>query len=116
MVEWIVFQFLSYPLLCWLLFVGVALLASYFGGYVGIVVGCFLVAFAVLLLDIGYATTHEYMDMDIVFTIGVVFRAVLINGVLLPVSALGFFLKRRRKSRSKRIDEAHASAERSNGA
>jgi hypothetical protein len=99
MVEWIVLQLLSYPLLNWLLFVGIALLASYLGGWIGIVVGCFVVSLAVLLLDIDYATTHAYMDMDIVFTMGVMFRAVLINGVLLPFSALGVFLRRRRKSK-----------------
>jgi hypothetical protein len=98
MVEWIALQFLSCPLLCWLLFVGIALLASYFAGWIGILVGCFVVALGVLLLGIDYATTHAYMDMDIVFTMGVIFRAVLINGILLPISALGFFLRRRRKS------------------
>lgn len=110
MVEWIVLQLLSYPPLCWLLFVEIALLASYFGGCVGILVGCFVVASAVLVLDIDYAMTHAYMDMDIVFTMGVMLRAVLINGVLLPVSALGAFLKRRRRSRRTRdpgADEAH---------
>jgi hypothetical protein len=105
MVEWILFQFLSYPLLNWLLFVGIALLASYFGGWIGIFVGLFLVAFAVLLLDIDYAMTHEYMDMDIVFTMGVMARAVLINGVLLPISALGLFLKKRRRSKHARSPE-----------
>jgi membrane protein YqaA with SNARE-associated domain len=97
MVEWIVLQFLSYPLLNWLLFVGIALLASYLGGCVGVFLGCLAVSFAVLLLDIDYAMTHEYMDMDIVFTMGVMARAVLINGALLPVSALGVLLRRRRE-------------------
>jgi hypothetical protein len=73
------------------------LAASYFLGWIGVVVGLFVIAFTVLLLDIGYAMTHEYMDMDIVFTMAVMVRAVLINSVLLPVSALGLFLRRRRR-------------------
>jgi hypothetical protein len=75
------------------------LLASYFGGCIGMFVGWLAVSFAVLLLDIDYATTHAYMDMDIVFTMGVMFRAVLINAALLPVSVLGVFLRRRRKGK-----------------
>lgn len=84
MVEWIVLQLLSYPLLNWLLFVGIAFLATYFGGWIGFVLGHFVVAFDVLLLDIDYAMTHTYMDMDIVFSMGVMARIVLINTVLQP--------------------------------
>jgi len=100
MVEWIGLQLLSYPLLNWLLFAGIAFLATYFGGWIGFFIGHFVAAFAVLLLDIDYAMTHEYMDMDIVFTMGVMVRVVLINTILLPVSALGLLLRKRRKSRS----------------
>jgi hypothetical protein len=101
MVEWAVLQLLSYPLLNWLLFVGIALAASFFGGWVGIIPGHYVIALVVLLLDIDYATTHEYMDMDIVFTMGVLFRIVLINTVLLPVSAAGLLVRRRRKEKAK---------------
>ena len=100
MVEWIVLQLLSYPLLNWLLFVAIAFLATYLGGWIGFFVGHFVVDLAVLLLDIDYAMTHAYMDMDIVFTMGVMARVVLINSVLLPISALGLLLRKRRKSRS----------------
>jgi hypothetical protein len=99
MVEWIVLQLLSYPLLNWLLFVAIAFGASFLGGWICIFVGHFAIAFAVLLLDIDYAMTHEYMDMDIVFTMGVVARVVLINTLLLPVSAAGLFLRKRWKDR-----------------
>jgi hypothetical protein len=109
MVEWIVLQFLSYPLVCWILFVVIAFLAAYFGGWIGILIGCCAISFAVLLLDIDYATTHAYMDMDIVFTMGVMFRAFFINGVLLSVSAAGLLVRKWRKSRrvpDSRADEA----------
>jgi hypothetical protein len=101
MVGWAVLQLLSYPLLNWLLFVGIALTASFFGGWIGIIAGHYMIALVVLLLDIDYAVTHEYMDMDIVFTMGVLLRIVLINIVLLPVSAAGLLVRRRRKAGAK---------------
>lgn len=70
----------------------IAFLASFFGGVVGMFGGHFLVAAVILILDINYATTHEYMDMDIVFTLGVLMRVLLINTVLLPVSFSGLSL------------------------
>jgi hypothetical protein len=89
MVEWAVYQLMSYSLLDWLILGGIAFLAAYLGGWVGIFLGHFLVAFVVLLLDIDYAMSHAYMDMDIVFTMGVSVRMVLINTFLLPVNVLG---------------------------
>jgi len=116
MVEWAVLKLLSYPLLNWLLFIGIALLASFFGGWIGVIPGHYLIAFVVLLLDIDYAATHEHMDTDIVFTIGVLFRIVLINTVLLPVSALGLSARSRRRGRAKSTRTADEIEEVSNGA
>lgn len=116
MVEWAVLQLLSYPLLNWLLFVGIALLASFFGGWIGVIPGHYVIAFVVLLLDVDYAATHEYMDTDIVFTMGVLFRIILINAVLLPVSALGVSARRRWKGRAKSTLAVDDIEEVSNGA
>jgi membrane protein YqaA with SNARE-associated domain len=89
MVEWAIPQPLSYSPQEWLLFAAIAFLAAYLGGWIGMFIGHFVVAFVVLILHIEYATTHAYMDMDIVFTMGVLARVVLINTVLLPVGGLG---------------------------
>jgi len=96
MIRWALLQLLSYGLLSWSVFVGIALLASRHGGWIGMFLGQCAVACVVLVLDLDYATTHAYMDMDIVFTLGVLARVVLINTVLLPVSAIGILLRRKR--------------------
>jgi hypothetical protein len=48
MVEWVVLQLLSYSPVNWLLLFGIALAASYFLGWIGVVVGLFVIAFTVL--------------------------------------------------------------------
>jgi hypothetical protein len=100
MIRWALLQLLSYGVLSWLAFVGIAFLASRCGGWIGMFLGQCVVAGAVLVLDIDYATTHAYMDMDIVFTLGLLARVMLINTVLLPVSAIGIFLRRKRRKRN----------------
>lgn len=107
---WIVLQLLSYSLLNWVLFVGIAFSLSFFGGWIGIFAGHFLVAFAVWLLDIDYALTHEYMDTDIVFTMGVFLRVLLINTVLLPVSFLGLWLRKIRKVKAEAGERADSTS------
>ena len=115
MVEWMVLQLLSYPLPNWLLFVEIAFLATYFDRWIGFFIGHFVDAFAVLLLDIDYAMTHEYMDTDIVFTMRVMARVVLINSVLLPISALGLFLRKRTKSKPRPTYDADEPGQQSGG-
>jgi hypothetical protein len=86
-VEWAILQLLSYPLLCWLLFVVIAFLAAHCVGWIGVFVGHLVIALMVSFLNVGYAVEQGYMD--IIFTMGVLARNVLVNTVLLPVRALG---------------------------
>ncbi len=92
MVEWAVPQLMSYSPQEWLLFAAIAFFAAYFGGGRGVFRGHLLIALVVSFLDVGYAMNHQTMDMDAIFTMGVLARVVLINTVLLPVSGLGLFM------------------------
>jgi hypothetical protein len=93
--DWAILQLQSYSTEQWLLSVGIAFVAAYFGGSRGVFRGHFLIALIVYFLDVGYAMEHRYMDMDIIFTMGVLVRVVLLNTVLLPVSGLGLLAGRK---------------------
>jgi hypothetical protein len=93
--DWAILQLQSYSTEQWLLFSAIAFLAAYFGGSRGVIRGHLLIALIVSFLDVGYAMDHGYMDMDIIFTMGVLARVVLINTVLLPVSGLGLLAGRK---------------------
>ncbi len=60
--------------------------------------GHICLAVIVLLFDIEYAKTHEHMDIDTVFEIGLLFRILLINICLLPVSFFAIRTGKKRKT------------------
>jgi hypothetical protein len=93
-------QLLSYDPVSWIAFIGIAAGAAYLGRWPGIIAGHFAVAMLIGFLDFIYQSQHSAeMDMDGVFDLGVIGRMLLINAVLLPVSAAGWFLASRyRKS------------------
>ena len=102
-------QLLSYSAPSWMLFIAIAFCAARYGkrGY-WIFLGQILVAIAVAQLDALWVedvrrARHQgpggVPDMDMLFSFGCLFRAVLINSALLPVTALGFWLQQRKETR-----------------
>jgi hypothetical protein len=100
MTSWAISQLASYGEWAWALFIAVAFVAACFVRVRGILLGHLLVAIAVVTLDVRWVRTEMgkpgwdgQPDQDIVFAIGVLLRVVLINGVLLPVSMVGLWLR-----------------------
>ncbi len=100
MTSWAISQLASYGEWAWALFIAVAFVAACFVRVRGILLGHLLVAIAVATLDVRWVRTEMgkpgwdgQPDQDIVFAIGVLLRVVLINGVLLPVSMVGLWLR-----------------------
>lgn len=102
---WMLIQLLSYPIVWWCVFVAIAVVAARYGRLPGIFVGHVLVAGLVFMLDAHWVESAMASpgwdgtpDFDIVFGFGVTLRIVLINSVLLPVSACVLFRTRRRSN------------------
>jgi hypothetical protein len=100
MTSWVFSQLASYSEWAWAMFIVVAFVAACFVRVRGILLGHLLVAIAVVTLDVRWVRTEMgkpgwdgQPDQDIVFAIGVLLRVVLINGVLLPVSLVGLWLR-----------------------
>jgi hypothetical protein len=100
---WAITQLLSYGLLTWLALGLIAFFAARVGGLRGVIVGQILIALVVATLDIRWIQTEmgarewdasKGPDMDVIFGLGVTLRVVLINCVLVPVSALGMCSRR----------------------
>jgi|688.fasta_scaffold594914_2 hypothetical protein len=97
---WITWKILAYGIPAWGCFVAISFCASRFLGWLGVPLGCFLVAVILYVLDVRWVTAAMNApgwdgapDMDMIFVFGVLSRVVLINGVLLPVTALGLWLR-----------------------
>ena len=95
------FEMLSYGP-AWLGFVAVAFLAARFAGLLGVLLGHLLVALAVAALDVQWVQAEMRKpgydgqpDQDFVFMIGVLVRVILVNTLLLPISALALRTRRR---------------------
>lgn len=96
---WLALQLLSYSILTWVLFVGVAFLAPRYGRGLGMFVGHLCLATAIATLDVVWIQAEAQQpgwtgepDHDIVFVAGVLIRVVLVNTALLPISAFGLYL------------------------
>jgi hypothetical protein len=99
---WITWQILAYGVATWLCFFIIAFSAARFVGWLGIPAGCFIVAVILYVLDVRWVSARMSApgwdgapDMDMIFMAGVFVRVVLINAVLLPVTAFGLWLRHR---------------------
>ena len=101
---WALSQITSYSVVVWIGFIVLAFLVARFLGLPRVILGQILIAVAICALD--FEWVHSEMrkpgwngqpDQDFVFVAGVVFRIVLINSVLSPISFVAIRLKRRRK-------------------
>lgn len=96
------YQLFFYGPLPWLTFVGIAYGCARSGGMAGMFAGHFLVAALVIALDIAWVRQamaapgwNGTPDMDVIFTMGCVFRIVMINTLLLIVTWWGLRARRR---------------------
>jgi hypothetical protein len=99
---WALSQLLSYPPWWWLIWLVVAFGAARYAKIPGIVGGQFLIAGMISMLDLQWIERqmsrpgwNGLPDQDFVFYIGLFARIILINAVLLPVSVVGFWFRRR---------------------
>lgn len=95
-------QLLSYGFYWWVTFALLAFAAAKFGAHRGIVLGHIVIAAIVIILDLRWIQAEMHRpgwngipDQDMVFALGLLFRVILINTLLLPVSLLGLRLNRR---------------------
>jgi hypothetical protein len=102
-------QLTTYGIIAWLVFITIAFLAAYLSRFWGIIAGHILIALIVAALDLHWI--HAEMrkpgwdgqpDQDIVFTIGLLIRIILINTSLLPASALGRLSRRASRTRHRK--------------
>lgn len=99
---WIGWQLLSYGALSWLVFLLVAYCVARYGRWWLIPVGHLAIALLIVFLDIAWIQSemskpdwNGLPDMDIGFSLGVLFRILLVNTVLLPITGLGLWYRRR---------------------
>ena len=89
--------------LWWLPFIAIAYCAARYLGWVGSLTGAFLICVIIVFVDVNWIFKdmrqhpENGRDADFVFWLGVLFRMVLFNLVLLPVSIRG--LRHRARSR-----------------
>lgn len=95
-------QFLSYSIVTWVALVCIAFATARYFRWWWIPLGQLAVAVIVYWQDVNWVQTEMRKpnwdgapDMDIIFMFGVLIRVVLINTTLLPLTALGCWLKRR---------------------
>ena len=100
---WLLYQLHSYSLFVWMIFLAITTIASFVGRGRGIIVGHIIIAILVMWLDVQWIQSEMAKpdwdgvpDQDIVFTIGVLIRVVLINAILLPAAFTFRWLSLRR--------------------
>lgn len=97
---WAIEQLLSYGLIPWIAFISIAAGAAYTGRWWVIISGQVVVAILVDYLDIVYQSQHAAeMDADGIFAMGMLGRMLLINTVLLPLSAVVLLAAIQRRKR-----------------
>ena len=86
---------LSYGIEWWLVFVAIAYCTARYGFWWCVPVGHLVTAGLILILDVNWAVEErkrpgwsEDPDLDIIFSYGVLYRAVLVNVLLQPVTLL----------------------------
>ena len=95
-------QVFSYSLLTWLAFVLITLCAARYGGWGLVPIGHLAIAAIIVWLDYRWIQSEMRKpgwdgmpDMDIIFYFGVLIRILLFNTILLPVTGLGIWRRRR---------------------
>lgn len=95
-------QLASYNIVTWLAFIGIAFLTARYLPWWCIPIGHLVVGAIIFFLDVRWIQFEMNKpgwdgtpDMDIVFAIGVFIRIFLSNTVLLPVSYIGFRIRKR---------------------
>src|SRR5687767_1953033 len=98
-------QLLSYSLFEWALFVAIALVAASAAGVSGMFFGHVIVAAIICVSDLRWIESEMRRpgwdgvpDRDFVFLLGMCFRVVVVNTLLLPITFLGLALRRRRSA------------------
>ena len=98
-------QLASYNIVTWLVFIAIAFLTARYFPWWCIPIGHLVVGAIVFFLDIRWIQAEMSRlgwdgtpDMDFVFDIGMLIRIFLVNTVLLPVSFVGFQIKKRSKN------------------
>lgn len=100
---WIFWQLLAYDPLSWAVFIGIAFFVARYLPGVCIPLGQIAVGIVVAILDTYWIQAEMHKpgwygipDQDFFFYMGVFARIVLVNSVLIPVSILGVWLRRKR--------------------
>ena len=101
-INWMLWQLFSYGLVTWLAFLLIAYSAARYGGWRLVPVGHLVVAAIILFLDMRWIRAEMSRpgwdgtpDMDMVFHFGVLMRILLVNAILLLVTAIGLWRRRR---------------------
>ena len=101
----LVSQLGAYSIVTWLVFIALAFFVARYLPWWCIPLGHLLVVVILFYLDVRWIQAEMNKpdwngtpDMDLIFDIGVLVRAFLINTLLLPVSWWGFWLRRRHRS------------------
>lgn len=97
-------QFFSYSFITWLTFAAIAFCAARYFPWWCIPVGHIAVAVILFYQDFNYIQSEMRKpgyngtpDLDIIFIFGLLIRIFLINLTLLPITALGVWLRRRKR-------------------
>lgn len=100
---WIIWQFASYSVGTWLVFVAIAFFTARYLPWWCIPIGHIVIGAVIYYLDFRWILSEMRKpswdgtpDMDIVFHYGVYIRIFLINTVLLPATILGRWWRKRR--------------------
>ena len=86
----------------WLFWIPITYYLARARGITGIIIAHFIIATSILLTDVVSATEtindHEAInnvDLDAIFALGILIRVFIVNIVLLPLSIIGYFLKKK---------------------
>jgi hypothetical protein len=97
-------QLFAYGVVTWTVWIAVTYCAARFGGLPGLFLGHFVIAGIIVCLDVLWIRSemskpgwNGVPDMDFVFHLGMLFRIVMINTVLLPLGLLGIHRRRKRR-------------------
>jgi hypothetical protein len=109
LIFYLFWQLASYSIIAWLAFITIAFFTARYLPWWCIPIGHLIVGVIVYFLDVRWAIAQMRspgydpatgVDLDFVFFIGMLMRIFLINTVLLPLSYVGFRMRRHQRSLS----------------